>query len=55
MAWAIRNYFIISACRGGDCPEKYTSIYLLLLASFLMLLSALFPDIKLPEQENKKQ
>ena len=55
MAWAIRNYFIISACRGGDCPEKYTGIYLLLLASFLMLLSSLFPDIKLPEQKNKKQ
>src|SRR5436190_23604407 len=22
LAWAIRNYFIISACHGGDCPEK---------------------------------
>ena|SRR5687767_14614245 len=55
MAWAIRNYFIITACRGGDCPEKYTGIYLLVLASFLMLLSALFPDIKLPEQKDRKQ
>jgi hypothetical protein len=55
MAWAIRNYFIITACRGGDCPEKYMGIYLLVLASFLMLLSALFPDIKLPEQKDRKQ
>jgi hypothetical protein len=54
MAWAIRNYFIISACRGGDCPEKYNGIYLLLLASALMMVSALFPDIKLPEQKDKK-
>ncbi len=53
LSWAIRNYFIISACRGGDCPEKQTGIYLLLIASLLMLASALFPDIKLPEQKNK--
>ena len=50
LSWALRNYFIISACRGGDCPEKQTSIYLLLIASLLMLASALFPDIKLREQ-----
>jgi hypothetical protein len=54
MAWAIRNYFIISACHGGDCPEKHNGIYLVLLASLLMLVSALFPDIKLPEQKDKK-
>jgi hypothetical protein len=55
MAWAVRNYFIISTCRGGECPEKHNGIYLMLLASIVMLLSALFPDIKLPQQENKKQ
>ena len=52
-SWALRNYFIISACRGGDCPEKQTSIYLMLIASLLMLASALFPDIKLREQKPK--
>lgn len=55
MAWAIRNYFIISACRGGECPEKHNGIYLILLASLLMLVSALFPDIKLPKQKNGKE
>ncbi len=52
-SWALRNYFIISACRGGECPEKQTSIYLMLIASLLMLASALFPDIKLREQKPK--
>ena len=52
-SWALRNYFIISACRGGECPEKQTSIYLMLIASLLMLASALFPDIKLREQKAK--
>lgn len=54
MAWAIRNYFIITTCRGGECPEKHTGIYLLVLASFAMLVSALFPDIKLPEKDENK-
>ena len=52
IAWAIRNYFIISTCRDGDCPAKQTGLYLVLIASALMLASALFPDIKL-EQEKK--
>ena len=46
IAWAIRNYFIITACREGDCPEKHVAIYLVLVASALMLVSALFPDMK---------
>jgi hypothetical protein len=54
MAWAVRNYFVISTCHAGECPEKHNGIYLIVLAAFLMLISALFPDIKLPQQENKK-
>ena len=54
LAWAVRNYFIISACRAGECPEKHTGIFLLLLASFLMLVSSLFPDLQLPEQKNRE-
>ena len=51
MAWAARNYFIISACREGECPEKQTGLYLLLAASVIMLLAAFFPDIKLKEEK----
>ena len=51
LAWAVRNYLIITACRAGECPEKHMGIFLLLLASVLMLLSSLFPDLKLPEQK----
>ncbi len=53
LAWAVRNYFIISACSAGDCPEKHAGIFLLLLASVLMLVSSLVPDLKLPEQKNR--
>jgi hypothetical protein len=50
IAWAIRNYFIISMCREGECPEKQIGLWLVLLASALMLIAALFPDIKLKEE-----
>lgn len=51
MAWAIRNYLIITMCRGGDCPEKQTGIYLIVIASFILLLAALFPDMKIRKQD----
>ena len=51
IAWAVRNYFIISMCREGECPEKQTGLWLVLMASILMLIAALFPDIKLNEQK----
>jgi hypothetical protein len=47
-AWALRNYFAITACEGGDCPVKKIGIYMLMLASVLMLAAALFPDMKMP-------
>ena len=51
IAWAIRNYFIISMCREGDCPEKQIGLWLVLVASVLILIAALFPDIQLKEEK----
>ena len=50
LGWAIRNYFIITMCRGGECPEKQMAVFLIIIASALMLASALFPDIKLKDK-----
>ena len=46
-AWAIRNFFLIAACMGGECPERKSGIYLLLFSSMLMLLSSFFPQMKI--------
>lgn len=54
LGWAIRNYFVISSCQGGDCPLKKAGLYLMLIASVLMMVSALFPDMKLPEEKNNR-
>jgi hypothetical protein len=53
IAWAVRNYFLISACQMGDCPAKKSGIYLILITSLLMMAAALFPDMKLPEEKKK--
>ena len=52
VGWALKNFFIIAACSGGECPIRKIGIWFILLASVIMLLSALFPDMKLKE-ENK--
>ena len=46
IAWAARNYFIISSCSGGECPEKKMALYVVLISSLLMLVAALFPKME---------
>jgi uncharacterized membrane protein len=52
VGWAVRNYYILSVCRI-ECPEKQTGLYLQLVAAILMLVAALFPDMKIPKRTNK--
>lgn len=54
LAWAIRNYMIISSCHMGECPEKRVSIYILLFSSILLLVSALFPDVNISKVKSDK-
>ena len=42
IAWAFRNYFLISGCRRGICPEKRPGLHLLVISTFLFSLSILF-------------
>ena len=51
LAWAIRNYILITMCREGDCPEKQTGIFLLMISSALMLLVSFMPEIKINKEE----
>jgi hypothetical protein len=47
MAWSLRNYFMVTACEGGECPDTQPALYILFISSIIMFLSALFPDTKL--------
>ena len=51
IAWAVRNYILLSRCYGGECPEKKTGLYLLLAASLVMMVAAFVPDIKIKEEK----
>ena len=55
LSWAIRNYFIIAACAAGECPEKQTGFYLIMLASVLMMISALFPGIEINKSSSSSK
>ena len=50
IAWAIRNFILLGRCYGGDCPVRQTGLYVLLLASGVMLLMAFIPDIKIADE-----
>ncbi len=52
-AWAIRNFIVIGSCEAGECPEKLSGLYMLLIFSITLLISGLFPDITL-KQEKKE-
>jgi hypothetical protein len=52
ISWAARNYFLISACSGGECPEKKAGLYIVLISSLLMLLAALFPKMEVSSRSN---
>ncbi|MBL7723005.1 MAG: hypothetical protein JNK27_02605 [Chitinophagaceae bacterium] len=51
-AWMLRNFLVIATCKVGECPERETGLYLMMISSLLMLLSALFPDIKIKNQQD---
>jgi hypothetical protein len=42
IVWAARNFFLMSACSGGDCPLKLPAFYVLLISSILLTVSILF-------------
>jgi hypothetical protein len=53
LAWAFRNYLLLSSCLLGECPEKKAGLYLLLLAAIVIQAMALLPKINV-EATNKK-
>jgi len=45
IAWAGAELYPAYKCYGGECPEVKIGIYLLLLASGVMLVMAFIPDV----------
>ncbi|HRP32952.1 MAG TPA: hypothetical protein PKV73_13725 [Agriterribacter sp.] len=51
VAWALRNFMIYARCEMGTCPERKYGLYLVLFGSVLMLVAALFPDLKVAKKK----
>jgi predicted branched-subunit amino acid permease len=50
-AWMVRNFFALAMCSAGNCPQRQTGIWLLLISSVIMMLASLFPDMKIPQEK----
>lgn len=35
IAWAVRNFVVVSSCSGGECPTKHFALYVILIAPVL--------------------
>ncbi|TAH08847.1 MAG: hypothetical protein EAZ13_02360 [Sphingobacteriia bacterium] len=53
MCWAIRNYLIITACYGGECPKKQAGFFILLAATILVMMMALLPKMQVDNEKPK--
>lgn len=38
-AWSLRNFMLLARCEAGVCPERQTALYVLLIASLIMLVA----------------
>ncbi len=43
LAWAFRNFILVSTCHGGDCPTRKAGLILLMAASLLQMVMAALP------------
>ena len=51
LAWAIRNYFVVTACSGGICPSNQPGLWMMLLSSILLLVCSFFPDVEVSDEK----
>jgi len=52
-AYAIRTYILFTSCYNAYCPEKRAGIFIMLFSTVLILLAAVFPNMKIEPTEKK--
>jgi hypothetical protein len=50
LAWAFRNFILLSTCQFGDCPDRQPAFFIYLIASILQLIMAFMPQLELKEK-----
>jgi hypothetical protein len=54
LAYAIKTFITFSRCYSVVCPEKQTGIYIMIIASAILMLSAVLPSGKLKAEPGVK-
>lgn len=47
LGYLIKTYILFTSCYNAYCPEKKFGLYLLILSSVVLMVVAIFPDVKL--------
>lgn len=47
LGYAIKSYILFASCYNAYCPEKRIGIFLMLIATIIMMAAAVFPDLKM--------
>jgi len=46
LAWAFRNYLLLSSCLMGECPEKKPALFVLVGLAIIMQIMTLLPKLQ---------
>jgi hypothetical protein len=51
VAYAVKTFILFTTCYRGVCPQKQPGIWIMLVSSFIIMLSGLLPDLKVQSDE----
>ena len=43
LAWAVRNFLLLSTCRNGECPEQKIALYIYFISAIVILVMTVLP------------
>jgi len=44
LAWAFRNFILLSTCHAGDCPDRQPVFFIYIIAALLQLVMSFLPN-----------
>ncbi len=54
MGYAVKTYILFTSCYNAYCPDKKFGIYLMMACCIIILVAAIFPDLKLRPANDKR-
>lgn len=54
LAWVIRNFIVLTACRLGDCPKKRIGLFLMGIAALMMVWASFNPNVDVEKTEESR-